>query len=192
MVGKKIKICWWPGYTRATLRSHAAHATLVSTGPLPSHRKTVPSPLAVLQRPTRISLLVGMSLSINSKEPDFPEKAPTGGPYLSCAHHLWRCPWPPVLGHADRTRPSRPNGKLQIWGRPSHFSKNSLIKKRWRIWKNRGRGRGGTQKSIRCESNGSVTKKHHHQKRYLSLIQILYKENVKKYFHMLKAIMLHK
>lgn len=29
-------------------------------------------------------------------------------------------------------------------------------------------------------------------KRYLSLIQILYKENVKKYFHMLKAIMLHK
>lgn len=35
-----------------------------------------------------------------------------------------------------------------------------------------------------------VTKKHNCQKR--SLIQILYKENVKKYFHMLKAIMLHK
>lgn len=50
----------------------------------------------------------------------------------------------------------------------------------------------GETQSISCVSPVLVTKKHNCQKRYLSLIQILYKENVKKYFHMLKAIMLHK
>lgn len=50
----------------------------------------------------------------------------------------------------------------------------------------------GETQSISCVSPVLVTKKHNCQKRSLSLIQILYKENVKKYFHMLKAIMLHK
>lgn len=142
--------------------------------------------------PTFLRLTQGFcftSLSKKLKELDW-------GPLFIMCPHLWRrsCPLtagPPVFSHVNLARPSGPNGKLQIRGRPSCIFQNSLIKKRWRIWKN-WTGRGGTQKSIPCGSTGLVTKKHHCQKRYLSLIQILYKENVKKYFHMLKAIMLHK